>query len=73
VHAPLQLVEEALDQGIWAEAAAGQLWAAQRLGPAGAPPGEAWRTLEALGARPARLAWLSSLLLVRRPRTATGS
>jgi hypothetical protein len=50
---------------LWADAAAGQLWAAQRLGPAGAPPAEVWRALAALGARPRRLAWLANTLLVR--------
>jgi hypothetical protein len=61
-----QAAEEALEQGVWADAAAGQLWAAQRLGPAGAAPAEVWRALAALGARPRRLAWLANTLLVRR-------
>jgi hypothetical protein len=65
-HAVWQAAEEALEQGVWADAAAGQLWAAQRLGPTGAPPAEVWRALAALGARPRRLAWLANTLLVRR-------
>lgn len=61
----LQMMEAAVEQGVWAGAQEGQLWAAQRLGPAGAPPAEVWRALTALGAAPARMSWLSSLLLVR--------
>lgn len=59
-----QAAEEALEQGVWADAASGQLWAAQRLGPAGTSPAEVWTALAALGARPRRLAWLSDMLLV---------
>lgn len=64
---PLQVLEQALNSSVVANAETGQLWAARAVPATGAPIADVWRALEALHALEQPLTWLSDQLLVRAP------